>query len=522
MFDLAFVGMVMYNKKDYINLCILMIGGIQGIFMLYRQIRKVSKSRLFDASWYVREYPDVMQSKMKPAEHYVKKGWMEGKDPSELFKTEEYLEINKDVRDSGMCPLYHFETKGRYEGRRMGIELTDANNDIYAVKKNYHILKLKIITCMKSCVYSRIKIKNRQILFRTFQNEYTCNPKYICEALLRRKPDYDIYWVIGKNSNISAFPKNVHLVLENTRKLNRIVATSKVIIDNGVASFSDSLNKKRKQVGICTWHGSLGFKKIGISEKSDDCDKLQAERYNKYHDYLITNSTFEENVFKESFWPNAELLKFGHARNDILLNQNNRNHLREKVFKVLGLREEYKYAMYAPTVNSCGEGELTENDFFTDENIRELIKALSKKFGGEWRILYRHHHEDTYVDKIDNEAIMDVSDYIDIQELMVCIDAGITDYSSWILDYILTKKPAFIYAYNKEAYEQEKGFFYPIENSPIPVAKNYQELIENINNWSSDKYENAIERFLNDKGCYDDGMASERIADKIIQITGKD
>lgn len=34
--------------------------------------------------------------------------------------------------------------------------------------------------------------------------------------------------------------------------------------------------------------------------------------------------------------------------------------------------------------------------------------------------------------------------YEDMQELLVAADAGVTDYSSWIFDYVLSGKPGFL------------------------------------------------------------------------------
>ena len=75
----------------------------------------LSESRLVDAEWYLRTYPDVVET---PVDHYVRLGVREGRDPNPMFSTKAYLKLNPDVAVSGMNPLVHFVRYGAAEGRR--------------------------------------------------------------------------------------------------------------------------------------------------------------------------------------------------------------------------------------------------------------------------------------------------------------------------------------------------------------------------------------------------------------------
>jgi glycosyltransferase involved in cell wall biosynthesis len=74
----------------------------------------LSESRLVDAEWYLRTYPDVVET---PVDHYVRLGAREGRDPNPMFSTKAYLKLNPDVAVSGMNPLVHFVRYGAAEGR---------------------------------------------------------------------------------------------------------------------------------------------------------------------------------------------------------------------------------------------------------------------------------------------------------------------------------------------------------------------------------------------------------------------
>lgn len=51
------------------------------------------------------------------ANHYVRHGWREGRDPAPWFSTRLYLEMNPDVAESGHNPFVHYLAMGRAEGR---------------------------------------------------------------------------------------------------------------------------------------------------------------------------------------------------------------------------------------------------------------------------------------------------------------------------------------------------------------------------------------------------------------------
>lgn len=76
------------------------------------ELKALSGSKLFDAKWYLNQYPEIRKDKMPPAKHYYTKGWMEGKDPSLYFSTQKYLELNPDVKGKNICPVVHYELYG--------------------------------------------------------------------------------------------------------------------------------------------------------------------------------------------------------------------------------------------------------------------------------------------------------------------------------------------------------------------------------------------------------------------------
>lgn len=73
-------------------------------------------SPLFDASWYQLQHPDVADSGLDPAAHYLLIGAAIGRDPGPGFTTRGYLAAYPEAADSDLNPLVHFETAGRALG----------------------------------------------------------------------------------------------------------------------------------------------------------------------------------------------------------------------------------------------------------------------------------------------------------------------------------------------------------------------------------------------------------------------
>ncbi|WP_214000007.1 hypothetical protein [Arsukibacterium sp.] len=74
-------------------------------------------SEYFDVEWYLQSYPDVAESGINPAEHYLRFGAKEGRYPGPLFDGNWYQQRYADVAEAGLNPLLHFIKFGCAEGR---------------------------------------------------------------------------------------------------------------------------------------------------------------------------------------------------------------------------------------------------------------------------------------------------------------------------------------------------------------------------------------------------------------------
>ena len=382
------------------------------------------------------------------------------------------------------------------------------------------IVKIAIIISIpiKSLFMKFTPINDNTIIFLCFQTGYCCNPKAIADEIIKRRLAVNIFWMINGKCDRSDYPQNLRLVKKGSYKYYRALASSKVIVDNTLNLQRAHVRKKKGQYLLQTWHGSLGIKRLDGDVVMNWKWKINAKLASIDTDFCISNSNFETEVFHNSYWNNVPILLYGHARNDILFETEEFqiNAIKDKIYKEFGISDETKILLYAPTHRDT----LDQRAFKLDYG--SLYNALVDRFGGDWCILVRLHSKvkalsDEWL-KHTPDFVIDATNYTDMQELLLIADIGLTDYSSWIFDFMLRYKPGFMIFDDLKEFESNRGLYYPLENTPFPLAHSNVELVERIINFDREKYQEKVSSFLVDKGCIEDGNASKRIVDKIQEL----
>ena len=105
-------------------------------------------------------------------------------------------------------------------------------------------------------------IRNNRISICTFEGKggFGCNPKYIAEELHQRNPNYEFIWFVNDLSK--EFPPYIKKVPNTLWSRAFWLSTSRIWIDNYRKPYSTC--KSRKQYYVDTWHGTNGFKSIGL------------------------------------------------------------------------------------------------------------------------------------------------------------------------------------------------------------------------------------------------------------------
>ena len=361
-----------------------------------------------------------------------------------------------------------------------------------------------LISMLSTALFYREPIVDNKIFVMTFDDSFSCNPASIARELLLKDGRPEIVWAVSSNSDLTSFPDGINKVVRGSKEMFRQMKTSRIWLDNGVNCAWYFMPKRRGQIYINTWHGSMGIKKLS----GNFLWKMRARRCGRITDYLVTNSTFEEDVFRNTFWKKAEFLKEGHPRNDILFDEKRMSAARTEVFSKYGLDPESscKILLYAPTFRDGKDLDIELPD------LKAVASKLSDKTGDEWRIFVKVHPRDRNSHHDFGPDAIDVSGFPDMSKIMVCADFAISDYSSWVYDYVLLKRPVVLYCPDKDEYTSTRGFYYPLETTPFPVVTDNEGLLKAVADLKDETYKASCDEFLSSKGCYEKGTSSGRTA----------
>ena len=111
--------------------------------------------------------------------------------------------------------------------------------------------------------------------------------------------------------------------------------------------------------------------------------------------------------------------------------------------------------------------------------------------------------------------VFDVSDYPEVNELLLVTDVLVTDYSSLIFEFALLGRPMVFFAPDTDAYERERGFYFDFRAGvPGPVFETTEALAACLR--SADFDLERVRQFAATWFDVADGHASERFVDRIV------
>ena len=342
------------------------------------------------------------------------------------------------------------------------------------------------------------------------RGSFSCNPKYIIKELEARYPGrFEIIWVVDDvKKRRQEFPSYIYLVKNKSLKSLFYQMTSKIWIDNFRKGF---VYKRKSQLYLQTWHGGGAFKRIenGALSSLPYGYAINAKMDSRCIDALISDcQKATDEIFGKDFWYDGLILKTGLPRIDILFDLDN-TMLKKNILESIGLPEQYKYVLYAPTFRS------NVDEIIDSLDVDALLDSYSRKFGGQWKMLLRLHQHTAVKDQqiLAHPDVINVTYHPDMQEIMFIADAGITDYSSWMWEYMHTGRFCIIYAPDFDMYTDERGFYIPVSKWPLPVARDNHMLQTGIKEFDQDEYGQRVLSFFKLLGDYNDGHASQKAVD---------
>ncbi|RIK16438.1 MAG: hypothetical protein DCC50_04970 [Acidobacteria bacterium] len=329
----------------------------------------------------------------------------------------------------------------------------------------------------------------------------TCNPHAIDRVLAREHPGWTRYW--GVTDLSVPVPEGAQPVVAGTQAWFDARARSRYVVVN------DWLGRRfvpqPHQTVLQTWHGSM-YKRIGLDRqdvRASTREAMQTERAK--WDVLLSQNPESTRVFGSAYGWDGQVYEEGYPRNDLLLTGSG-----EEIRERLGVRPHQKAILYAPTWRDRGQ----------DAAVLLDLDRLTTELGDDYLVLLRGHSRTVEQGgTVHHRGVLDVTTYPSITELFLAADAMITDYSSVMFDYSVTRRPMIFYLPDLDAYRDDaRGVYFDLaEVAPGPVVRTQVEVVEAIRTmddrepWAQ-RYASWRERF----NALDDGHSAERVVRRLF------
>ncbi|WP_026319955.1 CDP-glycerol glycerophosphotransferase family protein [Siminovitchia fordii] len=298
------------------------------------------------------------------------------------------------------------------------------------------------------------------------------------------------------------------------RSIYHLATSQNIFIDN-YFGFLAAVKFKANVKCIQLWHAAGAIKQFGLRDPSNESRSPHAiERFKKVYiqfDYVVVGGEKMADIYRQSFGIGEEnILRTGIPRTDFFFDEHEMQVIADTLKKKYSGIRDKKVILYAPTYRE---------DDFKITSLPLDIDYMYQELKDEYTLLLRLHpavrfdFANQYPD-----FVYDVSDYPDVNHILVVTDLLISDYSSIPFEFSLLRRPMIFFAYDLEEYSKSRGFWEPYDQLvPGPIVKNTTELVDAIQ--TNELKCNEIETFANEWNEYSTGSASRRLIQAIYAET---
>lgn len=315
-------------------------------------------------------------------------------------------------------------------------------------------------------VLNRIIPKTRLIIFNSFP-DYSDNAYALLNYILKNRPDimkkYRILWSYSNRPEPPAelVQKGVKIIRKKSLKGYWAFFRAKYVISTH-GYFINVLSGKG-QIQVNLWHG-CGYKKL---PPEDICYR---------GDYsIVVGESYRSLIARELGMKEAFIWNTGYPRNDDLFHDSG-------ALAKLGMKTGTykKILVWLPTYRAAKQGHNTvdgETDSFLASNMTveewgEVDRILLEK--GAFLMVKLHPMDLQSLPSNRSENIRFLTDDelyekgTKLYEILAETDILLSDYSSVIVDFLLTDRPIALTYSDKEAYRNNRGFLFEHIDDYIP------------------------------------------------------
>lgn len=210
----------------------------------------------------------------------------------------------------------------------------------------------------------------------------------------------------------------------------------------------------------------------------------------------------------------GRVLEYGRPAAD-LLTTGDAEEARAALAASLGLAADTRFVLYAPTRRLMDLRKRGWSDPGRLLNLQEVVAALPPGH----QLLVRRH-PGLFDDVLGlAEGVLDVSGRPRVDDLLLAVDALISDYSSVIADFAVTDRPILLYVPDLADFKQSPGLNADLERkAPGPVLRTSTEVAAALRDLGgvTAEYEAAAKAFAASHSVGGDGRAAAKLVDWLL------
>jgi CDP-ribitol ribitolphosphotransferase len=295
------------------------------------------------------------------------------------------------------------------------------------------------------------------------------------------------------------------------------LAAARLFVADDVFFPADVLPARPGTTRVQVWHAAGAFKKFGYSllARALDADQALARLVpaESRYDVGLVSAAAAAPHFAEAWRMPMERITsaIGLPRTDVLFDADAAARAAEAIRDRYALPRDRRVLLHAPT--------------YRGERVREArnpddldLGALRDAIGDDWIVLRRVHPLVRQASPIPPGMagfVLDVSDWPEMNELMLVADLLVTDYSSAIFEFALLARPIALLAADLRSYDAERGFYLDVRHDlPGPVFETTGALARFVQAGEFDL--DRVTAFARRWFDVADGRSSARFVDRVV------
>lgn len=363
-----------------------------------------------------------------------------------------------------------------------------------------HIPGIKLVRLPKdvryTLYYEKLKVNPKDVLFESKHGEDVAGN--IFQMLLAMGEDQyrDFHIMLTlKESLVEQYTTllnhygidYVDIIVTDSKEYLKVLATTKFLITD--TSFPTFFIKKPDQIYLNTWHGTP-LKAMGRMVPQREYGLGNVQRNFFIADYLLYQNEFSRDIFVKDYMLaplfKGKIMLSGYPRNSAFFNTNRYNEIRSE----LGI-EDMQVMAYMPTWRGLLNKKENKKQI---EEIYNYFYELDGYLQDDQMIYVKlHPFVKSGLNYEDFGHIAPFPEEYETYDFLNATDGLITDYSSIMFDYAVSKKKIILFTYDREEYLNSRGMYLDLNQVEFPICDTVKELAEAISSDSS--YPKFFEEF---------------------------